>query len=126
MVKLVTRMNKQRKATKNLKLFHYFFTMHFNYIIGNDIKPENIYNMDKNDFCIGHNKCRYAIVCKADKNLCLVEYNLQELVTVIKSIALYVTELLLLVISGVLSHRFVNHIPAEKEGKAKHANSKNT
>lgn len=83
-----------------------------NHIIENDIKPKNIYHMDENGFLIGCNKCRYSIVCKGRRNLSLVQYNLQELGTVIGSICADETKLPLFNIFGGSSHRIESLIYA--------------
>lgn len=90
----------------------------FNYIVKNDIKPENLYNMEKMSFLIGHNKCRYVIVHKSRKNPRFVQYNLRERVTVIESICTDRTKLLLLTIFRGSTHHIRHLIHAEKEGKA--------
>lgn len=112
-VKLVTCIDKQRKAAEKPEVFRHYFAkvdplpsscgsnspQLFNYIIENDIKPENIYNMDEKGFFIGRNKRRRAIV--------------------------HGTKLPPFVIFRGLSHHIGNLIHAEREGKATSAHSKN-
>lgn len=97
----------------------------FIYIIENDIKDENIYNMDENIFIIRHNKHLHPIMCNISKNTCLVQYNFRELVTVIESICAVVSKLPTFIIIQRSSYRIGNLIHAEKEGKAPHTYSKN-
>lgn len=58
----------------------------FNYIVENNIQPENIYNMDKEGFLIGCNKRRKTIVRKGRKNPSIMQENSWEFVTAIESI----------------------------------------
>lgn len=70
---------------EDLKLFHHAFAkvnsyspwllcilascvQIFNYIIKNNIKLKNIYNIDEKDFFISLNKFRHSIVRKGKKN----------------------------------------------------------
>lgn len=85
-VKLTIHIAKQGMTEENLKLFDYYIANCFNQIIEDDMKPENIDNMNENIFFISHNKHYSSIKHKGRKNMSLVKYNLQELVTAIKSI----------------------------------------
>lgn len=84
----------------------------------NDINPENKYNMKEKVFNIGRDKRRHVIVGKDRKNLHLMQYNLQEFVTIIEAICADETKLLLFIIFRGLSNWIGNFVQAEKEGIA--------
>lgn len=86
-------------------------------MIDNDIKPDNIYNMNENDLFIGRNRYSCTIVCKSSKNLSLVQSNLRELVTLIMSICIDKTKLPLLIIFRFSNYRISNFIHAKKKAK---------
>lgn len=81
--------------------------------------------MDKNGFVIGCNKRSHYIVRKGRKNRSLVQYNLWNLVTVIKSLYAHETKLPPFIFFQGSSHRVGIFIQAEKESKATLASLKN-
>lgn len=98
MVKFVIGINRQRKAAENLELFFPYFAKLFNYIIENHIKPVNIYNSEEKKIFISYNKRLHVVVRKNHKNLHLVLYSSQKLVTVVQFIYADLTKLLWFVI----------------------------
>lgn len=91
-------LKKQTVRAENSKLFCHYFSKLFNYLIENNSKLENIYNIDENGFLMDCNKHWYSIVGKSCKNPPLVLYNSRELVTVIEPIYANETKLTLLMI----------------------------
>lgn len=102
-VKLVTHINQQRKAWEKPELFHYYFakvdafslwlyrmclniSQSFKDIIENDMKQENIYNINEKDLLLLCNKDWHDIVRKSCQNPHLGKYNSQELDKIIESI----------------------------------------
>lgn len=66
-VNLVTRINKPITVAKNLQQFRHYFTKLFTYIIENNIKLKNMYNMNEKIIHIRCNKCRHAISARTER-----------------------------------------------------------
>lgn len=124
-IKLVIWIDRQWKALENPKLFYHYFSNHSHYIIENDIKAENIYNIDEKDFFTVHNQYQRVIFRKDHKNPHCVQYNSQVPVIVIEYICLDETKPSRFVIVRQLNYHIGNLTHVEREIKAKLGYSRN-
>lgn len=102
---------------EDLELFCYYFVNILNYITENNINLENIYNMEEKSFFISCNKFRQDILQEGKKNLYLVQYNYQELITVMGAIYVHITNLALSLIFWWTNYYIGKLIHTERKGK---------